>query len=411
MAQQERIPKSAVQAAFRRVKRVCYAGLDSVQLRLQIARHTALILPREAYALTTLDPDTGLITHTVGEGLDGPQLGRFFDPVYLYEEAGRLVDLGRTPDRVRIVALPDLRRAPGRASRADAFSDWLASCGLQLELRAAFPDRGHVWGSMCLMRESGAQRFSAREVDFARRLVPHVARGLRAAALIDAAGENQRGAAPAATGRPAAPGVVVIDARGRVTLRSPTAATYIDDLADVGIEVPKTPSSIVSLVGRLRAAHVRTAALSDEAPLAAELRVKGRSGARYYLHAALAEPETADAGMAIILVIDRVERAVFAPMFARLYGLSPREWEVTSLVARGYGTAEIAARLRMSPYTVQDHVDHACEKIGVRGRRRLLARLFLDAHAPALDLPHSHESAVPTETCHGASSSRAFHMR
>jgi hypothetical protein len=33
---------------------------------------------------------------------------------------------------------------------------------------------------------------------------------------------------------------------------------------------------------------------------------------------------------------------------------------------------------------VQDHLDHACEKVGVRGRRALVAKLFLEASLPRL---------------------------
>ena len=40
-----------------------------------------------------------------------------------------------------------------------------------------------------------------------------------------------------------------------------------------------------------------------------------------------------------------------------------------------------ASRLGISAYTVQDHVDHAFDKVGVRGRRALLAKLFLDGAA------------------------------
>ena len=43
-----------------------------------------------------------------------------------------------------------------------------------------------------------------------------------------------------------------------------------------------------------------------------------------------------------------------------------------------------AAQLGVSAYTVRDHVDHACEKVGVRGRKALLAKLFFDGYAPRL---------------------------
>jgi DNA-binding CsgD family transcriptional regulator len=73
-----------------------------------------------------------------------------------------------------------------------------------------------------------------------------------------------------------------------------------------------------------------------------------------------------------------------ANLLAKLYGLSPRECQVAALVARGHSTKEIAARLGISAYTVQDHLDNASVKVGVRGRRALLAKLFFDCCAPRL---------------------------
>ncbi|MBI4500475.1 MAG: helix-turn-helix transcriptional regulator [Gemmatimonadetes bacterium] len=77
-------------------------------------------------------------------------------------------------------------------------------------------------------------------------------------------------------------------------------------------------------------------------------------------------------------------RGDVAPVLALLYGLSPREREVLMLVARGCSTKEISGCLGISPYTVQDHLDHAFDKVGVRGRRALLARLFFDGLARSL---------------------------
>ena len=62
----------------------------------------------------------------------------------------------------------------------------------------------------------------------------------------------------------------------------------------------------------------------------------------------------------------------------------PVEGEVVAAVVRGEPTKCIAASLGISPYTVAEHLDRACAKVGVRGRKALVARLFLDGyHAEA----------------------------
>jgi DNA-binding CsgD family transcriptional regulator len=66
------------------------------------------------------------------------------------------------------------------------------------------------------------------------------------------------------------------------------------------------------------------------------------------------------------------------------YGLSPRERQVVTLVARGASTARIAAALHISEHTVQNHLSHVFDKVGVRDRRALVRRLFLDVLYPSL---------------------------
>ena len=51
--------------------------------------------------------------------------------------------------------------------------------------------------------------------------------------------------------------------------------------------------------------------------------------------------------------------------------LSPREVEVVLLVAGGATNDEIAARLFISPRTVQSHVDNSMRKTSVRNRTEL----------------------------------------
>jgi DNA-binding NarL/FixJ family response regulator len=53
--------------------------------------------------------------------------------------------------------------------------------------------------------------------------------------------------------------------------------------------------------------------------------------------------------------------------------LTPREREVTELIARGYTYRECAARLEMSVKTLENHMDHIFRKLEVQSRYELTA--------------------------------------
>jgi DNA-binding CsgD family transcriptional regulator len=55
-------------------------------------------------------------------------------------------------------------------------------------------------------------------------------------------------------------------------------------------------------------------------------------------------------------------------------GLSARQSEVLALAARGFTNAEIAARMGISPRTVQKHLEHVFDRLGVRTRAGAAAR-------------------------------------
>jgi DNA-binding CsgD family transcriptional regulator len=60
---------------------------------------------------------------------------------------------------------------------------------------------------------------------------------------------------------------------------------------------------------------------------------------------------------------------------ARGPGLTPREREVLGHVEAGEPNAVIARRLRVSPRTVEKHLEHVYAKLGVTSRTAALARL------------------------------------
>ena len=86
-------------------------------------------------------------------------------------------------------------------------------------------------------------------------------------------------------------------------------------------------------------------------------RIGGRSGA--------------ERGIAV--TIELAAPADRLAVFVRATGLSPRETELVGLVVDGLDGKEVAARMFLSPHTVQDHLKSVFAKTSTRSRRELVA--------------------------------------
>jgi DNA-binding CsgD family transcriptional regulator len=352
--------------AYRAVKRICHAGLDSVALRTSLAQRIQSVVPFEAYAFSTTDPDTGLLTHTVAHGVPDDMLRAYCSYFYPYETA--IIAMDAVWREHPIFSLWESSRELERAMRPT---------GLRYDVHVALADRSGFWGDWCMMRE---QRTRTADVErrFLERIRPHITHALRTGALIDAAGESGHADNSRADNSHPDPCVLALDARARPVLRAGPVAAVLEDLADVGLHgTDSLPSSIINAAARVRS---RDPVRTTDVPGESVLRVRGASGRWYVVRAMLAEPDAAGDAHAVVVVRPIAVREK-AALLTRLYGLSEREREVTAAVARGESSKRIAARLQISPHTVKEHLDRACEKIGVRGRKALVARLFLDATA------------------------------
>lgn len=345
-------------AIVRSVKRACSAGLDSLALRREVARRLAPALGFDGHAFSTCDPDTGLTTHTLAEGVPAA-LGRaYVERIYPDVSARLSMDMGRRGEFVYSLV-----------EQSPVAREEFGAVGLRDQVGASLASDGRVYGTWCLMWGNGDPRTMTRARGMLRQIVPHLVRGMRNATLID------RGMTAEKSGIPNSPGILVLDSRNRPIVRTPAADTWLADLSDEGFQAAdQLPLSLLGLVARTRRACA-------DVPSDMQVRVRGRSGRWYVMLASLATPDVTGESATVVVVRPAATREM-APILTTLYALSAREREVIAAVARGETTKEIAASLGLSPHTVAEHIERACRKIGVRGRKALVAKIFVDGYAP-----------------------------
>ena len=136
----------------------------------------------------------------------------------------------------------------------------------------------------------------------------------------------------------------------------------------------------------VRAVTHRTRSLTTEGGSAGTslARVRTTTG-RWALVRAILLGDGPDARIAVL--VEAARPPELAPLIADRYGLTPRERQITELVAQGRSTTQIAARLQLSPYTVQDHLKSIFDKSGTSSRCDLVARVFFDHNPPRLAGP------------------------
>jgi len=360
---------------FAEAKRLCYTGLDAPTLLREVAGRLRRVVPFEAYCAWPNDPLSGLLTHLVHDGVIGEKEGRtYLEHVYFEEDldAQRMMVQNRFP----VALLSEVTE--GKLERALRCREITSSLGLGYELLSICSVGQEQWGGMTLIRERGRPDFETREVALLHRIVPHLSTGLKAAVLCE-----QASAEPEAE---SVPGVLVFDDRGQVVQHTEAAERWLRDLDELGagwLEGEGLPAPVWMVVGALRKAlKPETDRDANGVP---SVRVQTRSGRWLTFHGARTEPRPGRGGETMVIV-EPSRPQELAWLRASAYGLSERERAVVDLVVQGASTKEISQALYISEYTIQEYLSNAFDKVGVRGRRALLKRLFFDQLNPGLIL-------------------------
>ena len=179
--------------------------------------------------------------------------------------------------------------------------------------------------------------------------------------------------APEAGVAVAGPGLLLFDAAGQLASLNEDAEAWLEELTGDHWEAVErgVPLPMVVLTTLMRARTLAEARGQGRA----RTRTRAASGRWLVCHASCLRTVDGEVGETA-LVIEPATASEIAPIIAEAYELSSRERQITELIARGVGTADIAGRLYLSPHTVRDYIKAIFEKVGVSSRGALVAHLF-----------------------------------
>ncbi len=234
----------------------------------------------------------------------------------------------------------------------------LAPLGLGDELRVALRCGASTWGVLCLHREAAAAGFSDTEVALVASVAPHIAAGLRRGVVLGPSIHQDLAATV---------GLVVLDAESYTIVSANAVSERL--LADLGA-LARGGSTRAPIL--LEAVARR--ALHDGGSDTARARFRSRDGRWLVVEATVLRD--GDGGQQVAVVIQQADGRELMSLILAAFELTAREQSVAELVLRGYSTRQIVDELRISRYTVQDHLKAVFAKFGVGSRRELVASVL-----------------------------------
>lgn len=335
------------------------AGLSWEDFGLTVIELLERAIPNDGVCLGPADPATSLLTGRVKTDLNGADEVAFVQHEYGAPDINRFSDLAQRQVGVSILD----EATGGRPELSARHRDMMATVNLRHEMRGTLRSERRMWGFYTIYRELGRSGFSPAEAEFMHRVEPLLTRGMRRRLITTSIQQQDSGAA-----------VVIVNAADQITSATPAAEERIADLG--GAVWSRLPIAVAIVVSAARGVP----GLATQVP---RMRLRSRSGQWLAVHAA---PVRGPHGLTpdIAVTIEPAGPAAVIPLIVAAYGLTERERSVVQQVLSGASTNEIAQRLQLSSYTVQDHLKAVFDKVGVSSRRELSGRIFFDQYAGRL---------------------------
>lgn len=366
------------QQVRRRVADLAAGEFLPEQLGRQLLEALNDAIPADGWVLYGLDPVTLLFNRVLAEraeALDARSLiVDYLTQAYLVCEPENLSPPGLMRASVPVVVsrdqldacwgLPQQLVDPVTAHRWTEFYREEIGAAPGGTLSAYFQSRGAWVAALDGLRLDQDRPFQPTDAWFVRLLNPTIGAALRASLA------RERVATAEVSKSAGASGVIILTADDRILLCSPAAEAWIALLRDTWRPEtpgkPQLPVAIWSAVAQHRACSGTTVHEITVVTPAGALRIE-------------AAPGGADGSVVVVLSSDRSAGAIRLP---DTWELTPAEQAVVYKVADGLTNREIANALFIGEHTVERHLHHIYEKLGLRSRGQLLARLFQDASLP-----------------------------
>ncbi|TAP44248.1 LuxR family transcriptional regulator [Arthrobacter sp. S39] len=366
--------------SLERIRALGDSTVDHRSLRAEVLAEVGRVVPFDAFVWPLCDPVTATGVAPRARIPCPEELPLLIRLKYLSRQA-RWTGLAGSASPASTL----LRATGGDPSRSPLWEGVMKRYGVTDVLSVAFADKYGYWGWLDLWRVGGDGAFSEAEAgylaDVAGALTPLLRRSIaRQFGPPDDVEHGRTDAptteVPSKSGRPQnvarrgelpPQAVITLDEDMAVVGETASTSDWLELLQPGPRPYQAVPAEVLNVAAQLLA---REAGVDDHDAAA---RVHLGSGRWAILRASRMASGVSGATPPLAVTIQECPPGARLDMFARCFGLTPRQRELLELASAGASTAAMAASQGTSAYTVQDQFKQIFENCGVRTRASLLA--------------------------------------